>query len=233
VEHASAMAKILIVEDEADILRGLEINLKREGYDVAKATRGDAAVNAVLHESPDLVLLDVMLPGMSGVDVCRELRRRGIETPIVFLTARADEVDRVVGLEIGADDYVTKPFSPRELMARIRLRLRRQPARADSGPHRYRFGDVELDFDAFTATRDGKPIELRTKEFEIMRLLIRCRGEVVTRDRMLNEVWGYETSPTTRTVDTHILRLRQKLEADPPNPRHILSMYGEGYRFVD
>jgi two-component system alkaline phosphatase synthesis response regulator PhoP len=227
------MAKILIVEDEADILRGLEINLKKEGYDVAKATRGDAAVNAVLQESPDLVLLDVMLPGMSGVDVCRELRRRGIETPIVMLTARADEIDRVVGLEIGADDYVTKPFSPRELMARIRLRLRRQPARADSALHRYRFGDVELDFDAFTATRGGKPIELRTKEFEIMRLLIRCRGEVVTRDRMLNEVWGYEASPTTRTVDTHILRLRQKLEPDPPNPRHILSTYGEGYRFVD
>jgi two-component system alkaline phosphatase synthesis response regulator PhoP len=227
------MPKILIVEDEADILRGLEINLKKEGYAVAKVTRGDAAVGAVLQESPDLVLLDVMLPGMSGIDVCREIRRRGIETPIVMLTARADEIDRVLGLEIGSDDYVTKPFSPRELMARIRLRLRRQPARSDAGPHRYRFGDVELDFDAFTATRGGKAVELRTKEFEIMRLLIRCRGEVVTRDRMLNEVWGYDTSPTTRTVDTHILRLRQKLEPDPPSPRHILSTYGEGYRFVD
>jgi two-component system alkaline phosphatase synthesis response regulator PhoP len=227
------MPKILIVEDEADILRGLEINLKKEGYTVAKVTRGDAAVNAVLQESPDLVLLDVMLPGMSGIDVCREIRRRGIETPIVMLTARADEIDRVLGLEIGADDYVTKPFSPRELMVRVRLRLRRQPAGPDAGPHRYRFGEVELDFDAFTATRGGKAIELRTKEFEIMRLLIRCRGEVVTRDRMLNEVWGYEVSPTTRTVDTHILRLRQKLESDPPNPRHILSTYGEGYRFVD
>jgi two-component system alkaline phosphatase synthesis response regulator PhoP len=227
------MSKILVVEDEADLLRGLEINLKKEGYSVAKATRGDTAVNAVLQENPDLILLDVMLPGTNGIEVCRELRRRGIETPIVILTARADEVDRVVGLEIGADDYVTKPFSVRELMARIRLRLRRQPARTDGPLQQYRFGDVELDFEKFTATRNGEPLELRAKEFEIMRVLIRCRGEVVSRDRMLNEVWGYEASPTTRTVDTHILRLRQKLEADPSNPKHILSMYGEGYRFVD
>ena len=233
MEHETGMSKILIVEDEADILRGLEINLKKEGYSVAKATRGDTAINIVLAENPDLILLDVMLPGMNGIEVCRELRRRGIETPIVILTARADEVDRVVGLEIGADDYVTKPFSPRELMARIRLRLRRQPARSEGTLRQYRFDDVELDFEKFTATRNGEPIDLRAKEFEIMRLLIRCRGEVVTRDRMLNEVWGYESSPTTRTVDTHILRLRQKLEADPPNPKHILSMYGEGYRFVD
>ena len=227
------MSKILVVEDEADILRGLDINLRKEGYTVAKATRGDAAVNAVLQENPDLVLLDVMLPGLSGLEVCREIRRRGIETPIILLTARSDEIDRIVGLEIGSDDYVTKPFSPRELMARVRLRLRRQAARTDAALQRYRFDDIELDFEKFTATRNGEQIDLRVKEFEIMRYLIQSRGQVVTRDRLLNEVWGYESSPTTRTVDTHILRLRQKLEDDPPHPKHILSIYGEGYRFVD
>ena len=225
--------RILIVEDEPDIALGLEEDLVRHGHDVEIARDGEAAVRRGRDAQWDVILLDVMLPYRDGFDVCRTLRSARVRTPIIMLTARADEIDRVLGLEIGADDYVTKPFSPRELMARIRLRLRRQPSRSDAGPHRYRFGDVELDFDAFTATRGGKAVELRTKEFEIMRLLIRCRGEVVTRDRMLNEVWGYDTSPTTRTVDTHILRLRQKLEPDPPNPRHILSTYGEGYRFVD
>lgn len=224
--------RILVVEDEEDLLKGLEINLNKEGFRVLKESRGDRAVDLIIKESPDLILLDVMLPGMNGLDVCRELRKRGIETPVILLTARSEEIDKVVGLEIGADDYVTKPFSVRELVARIRVRLRRQPPAPKEGPARYRFGSVEIDFEKHLAARNGKPLELTSKEYDILRFLIRHRGEVVTRDRMLDEVWGYEAYPTTRTVDNHILNLRKKIEEDPSEPRHILSMYGEGYKFV-
>ena len=225
------MPKILIVEDEEDVARGLEIHLVKEGYRVVKADRGDLAVNVAIKENPQLIVLDVMLPGLSGLDVCRELRRKGLEMPIIMLTARAEEIDRVLGLEIGADDYVTKPFSVRELLARIRVRLRRQPSRS-TALARYRFADIEIDFEKFRASRRDRPIELTPKEYDVLRLLIGCRGEVVTRDRMLNEVWGYEDATTTRTIDTHILKLRQKLEDDPAHPRFILSIYGEGYKFV-
>ena len=224
--------RILIVEDEPDLLRALSLNLIAEGFAVLTASRGDIGVEQALRERPDLVLLDIMLPGMNGLDVCRELRRKGFEAPIIMLTARAEEVDRVVGLEIGADDYVTKPFGIRELLARIRVRLRRHisaPAESDA---RLRFGKVAIDFDRHEARRAGERVELTGKEFDVLRLLARHRGEIVTRDRLLEEVWGYETYPTTRTVDNHILRLRQKLEDDPSNPRHILSIYGEGYKFI-
>lgn len=226
------MYKILIVEDEEDLLRGLEISLSKEGYKVLKATRGETGVKLAIKENPDLIILDVMLPGISGLDVCRELRQKGIDVPIIMLTAKSEEIDRVVGLEIGADDYVTKPFSLRELLARIQAQLRRQPLRPKKGPTHYCFGDVEIDFEKFRAVHKGKPLELTPKEFDILQLLIRCRGEVVTRDRLLDEVWGYETYPSTRTVDNHILKLRQKLEDDPANPRYILTAYGEGYKFV-
>ena len=224
--------KILIVEDEEDVARGLELNLKKEGYRVVKTGRGDTAVNVAIKENPHLILLDVMLPGLSGLDVCRELRKKGIRAPIIMLTARGEEIDRVLGLEIGADDYVSKPFSLRELMARIRVRLRRSSEALSEDLPTYRFGDVEIDFDKCQGTRNGAPVELTHKEFDILRLFVRRRGEVVTRDRMLNEVWGYDAASTTRTVDTHILNLRQKLEPDPGNPRYILSVYGEGYKFV-
>ena len=226
------MEKILIVEDEADLTHALEINLTAEGYRVLKAGRGDAAIGLALKENPHLILLDVMLPAMNGLDVCRELRRKGFDAPIIMLTAKVEEVDRIVGLEIGADDYVTKPFSMRELLARIRVRLRRQPPQSSEILPRYRFDDVDIDFEKFQATRAGQPLDLTPKEFDILRLLIRHRGEVVTRDRMLNELWGYEAYPTTRTVDAHIAKLRQKIEGDPANPRYILSIYGEGYKFV-
>jgi len=222
--------RILIVEDEPDLLRGLELNIKAEGYGVITATSGDAGLSAALEERPDLVLLDLMLPGMSGLDVCRELRRKQFDAPVIMLTARADEVDRVVGLEIGADDYVTKPFGIRELLARIRVRLRRRTHGATEGT--LRFADVEVNFDKQEATRRGQRIELTGKEFEVLRLLAKHRGDIVTRERLLDEVWGYEHYPTTRTVDNHIMRLRQKLEPDSANPRHILSVYGEGYKFV-
>jgi two-component system alkaline phosphatase synthesis response regulator PhoP len=226
----SATERILIVEDEPDLLRGLELNIRAEGYTVLTARRGDEGLEHALRERPDLVLLDVMLPGLNGFDVCRELRRKAFDAPIIILTAKAEEVDRVVGLEIGADDYVTKPFGIRELLARIRVRLRR---RGPAGPESLlRFGDVEVDFDKHEATRRGLRVDLTGKELDVLRLLAQNKGRIVTRDRLLEEVWGYEHYPTTRTVDNHILRLRQKLEPDPSDPRHILSVYGEGYKFV-
>ena len=223
--------RILIIEDEPDLLRGLELNLKAEGYTVLTASRGDTGLEQALRDRPELILLDIMLPGMSGLDVCRELRAKGFDAPIIMLTARAEEVDRVVGLEIGADDYVTKPFGIRELLARIRVRLRRH-APATIGDSKLRFGEIEVDFERHEALRNGQRVDLTGKEFEVLRLLASHRGEIVTRDRLLDEVWGYETYPTTRTVDNHILRLRQKLEEDPGDPRYILSIYGEGYKFV-
>jgi DNA-binding response OmpR family regulator len=224
--------RILIVEDEPDLLRGLSLNLKAEGYGVITASRGDIGVKLAQREKPDLVLLDIMLPGMSGLDVCKELRRRGFDAPIIMLTAKSEEVDRVVGLEIGADDYVTKPFGLRELLARIRVRLRRHNGASEMYGGKLRFADAELDFDRHEATRRGKRIELTGKEFEVLKFLAKHRGEIVTRDRLLEEVWGYDSFPTTRTVDNHILRLRQKFEPNPSDPRHILSVYGEGYKFV-
>jgi two-component system alkaline phosphatase synthesis response regulator PhoP len=230
-EHT--MERILIVDDQEELLSGLAVNFRREGYDVLTATRGEAALKLARKEAPDLIILDVMMPGMSGLDVCRELRRTGMEAPIIMLTARGDEIDRVLGLEIGADDYLTKPFSLRELLARVRTRLRRRPASAASPmPAHYRFGDVEIDFEKVRAERQGRPLELSAKEFDLLGLLVRRRGEVLTRDEILKQVWGYEDPPVTRTVDTHILRLRQKVEADPASPSYILTVYGEGYRFT-
>ena len=228
---APGRLRVLVIEDERDLADVLKYNLQREGYDPVVAHDGAEGLRKARTLLPDLILLDVMLPGMSGLDVCRELRRKGLELPIIMLTARAEEIDRVLGLEIGADDYVTKPFSMRELLARIRVRLRRHPPRAGAVP-RYRFGDIEIDFEKFRASRNGAPLDLTPREYDILHLLVRCRGEVVTRDRMLNEVWGYDDSTGTRTVDTHILKLRQKLEADSSHPQFILSIYGEGYKFV-
>jgi len=221
--------RILVIEDEPDLLRGLELNLKAEGYGVLTASRGDNGIEQALLERPELILLDIMLPGMNGLDVCRELRKRGFDAPIIMLTAKAEEVDRVVGLEIGADDYVTKPFGVRELLARIRARLRKRPGQDET---KLRFGQVEVDFARHEVTNGGRRVELTGKELEVLRLLAIHRGEIVSRDRLLEEVWGYESYPTTRTVDNHILRLRQKLEENPSDPRHILSVYGEGYKLV-
>jgi two-component system alkaline phosphatase synthesis response regulator PhoP len=224
--------KILIVEDEEALLKGLELNLAREGYQILTAATGEEGLRLAIRENPQLVLLDIMLPGMNGLDVCRELRHKGFDAPIIMLTAKSEEVDRVVGLEIGADDYVTKPFSRRELLARIRVRLRRQPADASEQLARYRFGQIEIDFEKCSATRNGQPLDLTAREYDIIRLMIRHRGEVISRDRMLNEIWGYDAYPATRTVDSHMVKLRQKIEDDPAEPKHILSIYGEGYKFV-
>ncbi len=225
------MERILIVDDQEDLLSGLAVNFRREGYEVLTATQGGTGLSLALEERPDLIILDVMLPGMSGLDVCRELRRTGVETPIIMLTARGEEIDRVLGLEIGADDYLTKPFSLRELLARVRTRLRRRPATVPI-PARYRFGDVEIDFERLRAERQGRALELSAKEFDLLGLLVRRRGEILTRDEILKQVWGYDDPPLTRTVDTHILKLRQKIEPDPANPSFIQTVYGAGYRFA-
>ena len=225
-------ARILIIEDQLELARGLEINLSREGYEVLCATTGEEGLLIAERERPDLVLLDLMLPGMGGLDVCRELRGRGNAVPVIMLTAKSTVPDRVVGLELGADDYVTKPFSLAELLARIHARLRLPPATGAESPRRYRAGDVEIDFDLLTVTRNEQAVSLTAKEGELLHLLVRSRGRTVGRSRMLKEVWGYDPTSTTRTVDTHILNLRHKIEDDPARPRHILTVYGEGYRFV-
>ena len=226
------MAKILIVEDERDLVAALAFNLKKEGHVAVGVARGDEALAAAQRERPDLVLLDVMLPGVGGLDVCRALRAAGIEVPVIMLTARSEELDRVLGLEIGADDYVTKPFSVRELIARINVRLRRAPAGSVAGAGRVTFGSVVVDFDAHQVLRDGAPVDLSSKEIELLRLFVRNRGRVLTRERMLSDVWGFDQAPNTRTVDQHVFKLRQKLETEPANPKYLLSVYGEGYKFV-
>ncbi len=226
------MYKILLVDDQEELLKALEINLRNEGYQVLKATSGELGIKLAVQETPHLILLDIMMPGISGLDVCRELRKKGIETPIIMLTAKGDEVDRVVGLEVGADDYITKPFGLHELLARIRARLRRAPQSLGSPLAKYKFGQVEIDFENFRATSRGRLLDVTPKEIEVMRLLIRSRGQVVSRERLLNEVWGYDAYPTTRTVDNHILKLRKKFEDDPANPKYIISVYGGGYMFV-
>ena len=225
------MQKILVIEDQEDLINGLALNLEREGYKVAKALRGDAGIKLAMNHDPDLVVLDVMLPGMSGLDVCRELRARGFERPIIMLTAKSEEIDRVVGLELGADDYVVKPFGLRELVARIRVQLRRQ-APSRQPPARYVFGKVEINFETMCATRTGEHLVMTAKEYDVMRCFVRCKGEVLTRDRILNEVWGDECHVHSRTVDAHILKLRQKLEDNPGEPEYILTVHGEGYKFV-
>jgi two-component system alkaline phosphatase synthesis response regulator PhoP len=222
--------RILIVDDEPAMVRGLEDNLRFEGYQTLSADNGRDALELAVREVPDLILLDAMMPRLSGWDVLRALAEKGFDIPVVMLTARGEEADRVLGLELGADDYITKPFALRELLARIRAVLRRP------GPRRrreeFRFGDVRLHLRARLAFRAGQEVRLTRKEFDLLRYLVEHRGEIVTRERLLDEVWGYEHFPTTRTVDTHVLRLRQKFEPDPERPAFILTVHGQGYRFA-
>jgi DNA-binding response OmpR family regulator len=225
------MTRVLIVEDDPAILRGLADNLKFEKYEVLTATDGDAGYKLQHTHNPDLIVLDLMLPRMTGLELCRKLRTEGKQVPILMLTARGEEADRIVGLDLGADDYVTKPFSVMELMARIRALLRRTSS-AKSLPNELSFGTVEIDFLRYVARRRGKTVEMTRKEFAILRLLGSRSGEVVTRDELLNEVWGTESYPVTRTVDNHIAGLRAKLEADPAKPVYIRTVHGVGYQFV-
>ena len=218
------------MDDEPEIVRGLEDNLRFEGYQTVSATNGEDGLALALSDAPDLVLLDIMMPKMSGWDVCRALRGRGVDVPVIMLTARGAEVDRVLGLELGADDYVTKPFSLRELLARVRAVLRRPGPRQKF--EEFAFGDVRIRLRGRQVFRAGREVRLTRKEFDLLVFLVEYRGEVVTRERLLDEVWGYERFPTTRTVDTHVLRLRRKFEADPDRPAWILTVHGQGYKFA-
>lgn len=226
------MYKILVVDDEEDMVSGLEMNLKREGYRVFTALEGSAALKIAVEENPHLMVLDIMMPGMSGLDVCREIRKKELDTRIIMLSARSEETDRVVGLELGADDYLAKPFSMRELQALIRARLRYRLAGSGNPVDTCRIGDVEIDFVRCRARQNRKLLSLTVREFDILGFLASRRGQVVTREQIMQKVWGSEIYMTPRAVDNHILRLRKKLEQDPANPKHILSMYGGGYKFV-
>lgn len=225
------MPELLIVEDEPHMRQGLRDNLLFEGYDVDLAADGEEGLRKMTERAYDLVILDVMLPRKSGFDVCQEARRQGLQTPIIMLTARGEEVDRVLGLEFGADDYVTKPFSLRELLARIKAVLRRQHA-APPPAQRLALGRLEVDFGSYEATTDGTPVAMTHLEFEVLRYLHAHAHHTVSREQLLTDVWGYDDQPTTRTVDNFILKLRQKIEADPAQPRHILTVHGVGYKLI-
>jgi two-component system alkaline phosphatase synthesis response regulator PhoP len=227
-----APGRILVVEDEPDMVLGLKDNFEFEGYEVVTASDGAAGLERARSVKPDLVILDIMLPKLSGLEVCKTLRGEGFEAPIIMLTARGQEIDKVVGLELGADDYVTKPFSIRELLARVRAILRRTEG-TRKRLARYRFADVELDFEAYKARRGNETLELSPREFELLRYLIERKGETVTRDQLLEDVWGYESYPSTRTVDTHIAKLRAKIGDSGSEPRYILTIHGVGYKFID
>jgi DNA-binding response OmpR family regulator len=222
------MTRILVVEDEPAIAFGLEVDLKAEGYGVEVVGDGIDAVGRAREGAFGLILLDVMLPRKDGFEVCRELRRAGIKTPIIMLTARTQEVEKIMGLEWGADDYVTKPFSPPELRARIKAVLRRS---SDEGEPLYRFGDIEMDFARGELRRSGQTVELTSLEFKLLTIFIRSRGRVLGRQRILDEAWGANMYITDRVVDNHILALRKKIEPEPQRPRYLVSVRGLGYRF--
>jgi DNA-binding response OmpR family regulator len=227
------MSKILVVEDEVAMQIGLRDNLEADGYDVTVAKDGKAGLAAILDEAHDLVILDVMLPHISGYDVLKQARASGARVPVIMLTAKGEEIDRVLGLELGADDYITKPFSLRELLARVKAVLRRA---GDAGDARatasVRIGKMEINFSTYKARRGGKEIEMTAKEFDLLHHLWVHRNETVSRDDLLEHVWGVDDSVTTRTIDNFIVRLRQKLEADPAHPRCIVTVHGVGYRLV-
>ena len=225
------MKRLLLVEDEPGLVLTLSDRLAREGYAIETSGDGESGLERAASEGFDLVLLDVMLPRMNGLDVLRELRRRSIETPVIMLTARGQIVDKVVGFKLGADDYVTKPFEMVELLARIEAKLRRMPAtpRPADG---YQFGDVRVDFRRAEVTKGGRPVELSAREFQLLRYFIEHRGATLTREELLNEVWGYNAMPSTRTVDVHVAWLRQKVEMTPRHPQYILTVHGMGYKFA-
>lgn len=228
--EVSVMHKILIVEDDKHILAGLVDNLKMEGYAAIIARDGEAALKQVKERAPDLVILDVMLPKLNGFEVCRRLKAEGSAVPIIILSAQGEEADKVLGLELGADDYVTKPFSPRELVVRIKAVLRRA-AGAAKIEDSYTFEDVDVDFKRFQVFKKGQEVKLTGAEFKILKLLLINKGEPVSRHTILGDIWSSEV--TTRTVDTHIWNLREKLENDPGNPKHIITVHRIGYKFVE
>ena len=225
------MLKILIVDDEPNMRLGLKDNLEFEGYEVDFAADGQAGLQKILDSDFDLILLDVMMPKLSGFDVCKTIRKKGINTPVILLTAKDQEIDKVLGLELGADDYVTKPFSIRELSARIKAVLRRGES-LKTEENKVRIGRTDINFRNYTAFEEDKSIQMSHKEFEILNYLWKHRNLTVTREDLLEKIWGYEETPTTRTVDNFILKLRQKIEIDPNHPGIIITVHGIGYKLI-
>lgn len=221
---------IAVIEDEELIRKSLVMNLELEGFKVVTAQDGEEGVNLITQQKPDLIIMDVMMPRKDGLQACREIRVAGVSTPLILLTARSSEVDKVLGLDLGADDYLAKPFGMLELIARVKALLRR--IQRVTSIDEIRFSNVVVDFKAYRALRDSEPIELSAREYRLLRYLVSKQGNVVTRDELLDEVWGYNSYPTTRTVDNHIARLRQKIETNIDEPQHILTVHGVGYKFV-
>ena len=225
------MKRLLLIEDEPGLVLTLRDRLTREGYAIETSSDGESGLERAAGEAFDLVLLDVMLPRMNGFDVLRELRKRSVETPVIMLTAKSQVVDKVVGLKLGADDYVTKPFEMVELLARIEAKLRRAPV-VSHPSEGYQFEDVRIDFRRAEVTKAGKPLDLSAREFQLLKYFIEHRGATLTREELLNEVWGYNSMPSTRTVDVHVAWLRQKIEPNPRHPQYVLTVHGMGYKFA-
>ena len=226
--------RILLVEDEHGLIVTLTDRLESEGFDVDSAADGNIGFEKAVAERYDLIILDVMLPKKNGYDVCRDLRREGIQTPVLMLTAKGETIDKVLGLKLGADDYLTKPFEVIELLARVEALLRRSPAHSNGrSADAFRFGEVTVDFKRAEVMRDHEPVELSAMEFKLLQHLIENRGIVHSRDQLLDAVWGYDSTPSTRTVDVHIAGLRQKLESNPKHPNFIQTVHGMGYKFVE
>ncbi|HVR87114.1 MAG TPA: response regulator transcription factor [Planctomycetota bacterium] len=226
------MPRILVVEDDRAILRGLTDILKKEGFDVLGASDGQQGLETALREDVDLVILDLRLPRLDGLEVCRRLREDRLQVPILILTAKTEEADKILGLGLGADDYMTKPFGVGELVARVKALLRRAQVQGVPGLAKsFRFGAVEVDFEAHRVTKSDREVDLTAREFSVLKYLIQHRGKVVTREDLLRHVWHYEDLPITRAVDVHMAELRKKLEKTPSKPRHILSVRAVGYRF--
>ncbi len=225
------MKKILIIEDDPAISKGLTITLEQEHFEIIAEFDGEKGFKTALNENPDLIILDLILPSKNGIDVCKELRNAGMKTLILMLTSKKEELDKVLGLEIGADDYVTKPFSTRELVARVKALLRRNIDLVNE-VEEYSFDNIEIDFKKQETRKDNTEITLSSTEYKILKYFIQHKGEVISRDQLLDDVWGYDVFPTTRTVDNYILSLRKKIERDPSLPNHLLTIYKGGYKFV-
>lgn len=227
------MYKILIVEDESSMQIGLKDNLEIEGYETDTTGNGREAINKIINNKYDLVLLDVMLPEVSGFEICKNIRNKGIVTPIIFLTAKGEEIDKVIGLEIGADDYIVKPFSLRELLARIKVRLRSTDKQETAPVSKdIEIGNLRVNFENYEAFCNGSPEKLTVKEFEILSYLLKRDGRIVSREDLLDNVWGMEYQPTSRTIDNFILKLRQKIEKNCEDPKHIITVHGVGYKLI-
>jgi DNA-binding response OmpR family regulator len=224
------MERIAVIDDDDSIRASVVNNLGLEGYEVVTASNGQEGIALIEENQPNLIVLDVMMPKKDGLQVCKEIRNKGISTPLILLTARSAEVDKVLGLELGADDYLAKPFGMLELIARIKALLRRHQKTLDI--EKIEFSDVTVDFKAYRAERNHAPLELSAREYRLLKYLVSKKGNVVTRDELLDEVWGYNSYPSTRTVDNHIARLRQKIEHNVEEPKHIVTVHGVGYKFV-